>query len=255
MAGRSSNGCLQEKPPAAASLATRARGFLERLRSPAGVASTFVHAAQHSAERLARRLQSLATTRVIRRLGGTNVEKIPTWTSREELECLYDLASQLPPRAVALEIGSYLGASSCYLAAGLATGGGRLICVDTWQNETMPEGSRDTLEEFRRNLGALLRFVTIVRKRADELSVAEVGGSVDLVFIDADHSRDAVRRDFAVADVALTDNGIVAMHDCSAYEGVARVVGEALASGRWVVAGHRDNLIWLRRSAWSSSSA
>jgi predicted O-methyltransferase YrrM len=231
------------------------RGFLERTRSPAGVASTLVQAAQHSAERLARLLQSLATSTAIGRLGGTNFDRIPTWTSREELECLYDLATRLPPRAVALEIGSYLGASSCYLAAGLATVRGRLICVDTWQNETMPEGSRDTLEEFRRNVGALLRFVTILRKHGDELSVAELGGPVDLVFIDADHSYHAVRRDFAFADAALTDDGIVAMHDCTAYEGVARVLGEALASGRWVVAGHRDNLIWLRRSAWSSSSA
>jgi hypothetical protein len=68
---------------------------------------------------------------------------IKTWTSQRELRELYRLAASCPTGATAVEIGSWLGGSAIYLAAGLKQVHGRLVCVDTWNNETMPEGERD----------------------------------------------------------------------------------------------------------------
>ena len=44
---------------------------------------------------------------------------IPTYTTSEELLKLYDLAKTLPKESIALEIGSYIGASTLLIAKGL----------------------------------------------------------------------------------------------------------------------------------------
>lgn len=170
--------------------------------------------------------------------------KIHTHMTALELRSLYDLASEAQQ---VLEIGSYLGASSCYLAAALSTHGGHLYCVDTWANETMPEGVRDTLAEFQRNTRGVADTITIVRKRSDELTADDVPLPLDMVFIDADHSYPAVKADFEKVRDWIRDGGTLAFHDVFWFEGVSRVVGEVLATGRWQLAGNVDNLVWLTK--------
>ena len=172
---------------------------------------------------------------------------IPTHMTAGELNVLYDLAANAPEGARALEIGSYLGASSCYLAAGLSRRGGHLTCVDTWANETMPEGERDTFAEFRRNTSGAGSMISTVRKRSDELTEGDVTPPFDLVFIDADHSYPAVKRDVEIVRDWLRDGGVLAFHDTTYFEGVSRVVGEILATGQWQIMGNIDSLTWLRK--------
>src|SRR5215472_1171352 len=86
------------------------------------------------------------------RAGLSHARAIHTFTTREELAALADLALCVPAGGRILEIGSYLGASTCYLAAGALGRNVSITCIDTWQNENMPDGVRDTLGEFRRNL-------------------------------------------------------------------------------------------------------
>ena len=73
--------------------------------------------------------------------------EIPTWTTRTQLETLYRLAAGLPAGAKVVEFGSYLGASKCFLAAGVAAGNGRVIAIDLWNNETIPDEARDTFAD------------------------------------------------------------------------------------------------------------
>ncbi len=202
---------------------------------------------EHSAaKRRARRI----ARRYLRSIGLKNASKIPTYTSESELVALLELALACPPGSVGLEIGSHLGASACYLAAGLSKKGGHLYCVDTWNNETMPEGIRDTLAYFRKNTAAISTFITPVRKRSGELACADVGGPVQLAFIDADHSYAAVRGDFAKIRHWLAPDAVVAFHDASSWEGVSRFVGELFASGEWRIAGNVDSLVWIRSARW-----
>jgi predicted O-methyltransferase YrrM len=174
---------------------------------------------------------------------------IASWTSEAELRRLYKLARSCRPGAVALEIGSYLGASSCYLAAGLRRRSGRLYCVDTWANETMPDGPQDTYADFLRNTAPFSDVITPVRKRSDMLEPEDVSVPVDLLFIDGDHSYAAVSADFARTSDWVAEDGIIAFHDVGIPEhpGVDRVVGEALRSGCWGLEGMVDSLAWIRR--------
>lgn len=205
-----------------------------------------------------RYVDDLIVERRLRRAGVLkNAARIPTWTARRELNALYALAAALPPGAVALEIGSYLGASACYLAAGVAEVGGHLFCVDTWRNETMPDGMRDTFAEFQANTHGLRRCITAVRKSSRELSRSDVRTPLGLVFIDGDHDYASVRSDFERVQGWLEQTGIIAFHDFANpdYEGVTRVVGEALAGGEWTMAGLQHRLAWITRASWSTASS
>jgi predicted O-methyltransferase YrrM len=168
--------------------------------------------------------------------------------SPAELNCLYQLAAGLTGSAVLLEIGSYLGASSRFLAAGMPADG-RLYCVDTWNNETMPEGPRETLPEFQKNTAPFADRIFIVRKNSKDLAAEDLALPLDLVFIDGDHSYEAVKRDFDKVAPWLGDGKILAFHDCTYFEGVSRVVGEAMATGGWQIGGNVDSLVWLRKAA------
>lgn len=179
--------------------------------------------------------------------------QIPTHMSQAELDVLYDLAAGLSDGAHVLEIGSYVGASATRLAAGLSLVEGHLYCVDTWANETMPEGERDTFAEFQRNTAAASARITMVRKRSDELTASEIALPLDFAFIDADHSYPAVRADFALARDRLKDGGMIAFHDCTYFEAVSRVLGEVLATGEWQLLGNVDSLVWLRKLGGTGS--
>lgn len=182
--------------------------------------------------------------------GAERARSIRTWTTKAELDALYRLAAGLPPGAAIVEIGSYLGASTCFIGAGSAAGGARLTCVDTWQNETMPDGQRDTFAEFQRNLAAFLDRITIVRKSSADVLPADLPESIDFAFIDADHSYEATRTDAALVLPRMASTGIIAFHDTTTFAGVSRALGELVAGGCWAVAGNVESLTWLRRPEW-----
>ena len=64
--------------------------------------------------------------------------RIFTHLTDEEKVILYILASKLKRPCTAVEIGSFLGSSACFIALGLSKNG-RLYCVDTWLNDAMDE--------------------------------------------------------------------------------------------------------------------
>ena len=185
--------------------------------------------------------------RRLRRNGLSHASGISTHMTARELCTLYDLSCQAPVNARAVEIGSYLGASTCYIVAGLAERKGHLFCVDTWHNETMPEGTQDTFGKFQDNLAPVINLITVVRKRSDELSGSDIPTGLDFAFIDGDHDYKAVRQDFDQLAGRISAQGTIAFHDCWWFSGVSRVVGEALSSGRWVMAGRVENLCWIQR--------
>ena len=185
--------------------------------------------------------------RTLRNAGVGDASQIFSYTKPVELEMLYALARNCPVGSNALEIGSHLGASSCYLGAGIKERGGRLFCVDTWHNETMPEGDQDTYSRFRMNTSGLGETVVPIRKHSSEMNLSDLQKPLALIFIDGDHSYEGVKSDFERTIPWLEQGGIVAFHDTVAFEGVCRLMGEALASGSFRIKGHTKNLSWIRK--------
>lgn len=144
----------------------------------------------------------------------------------EEKSCLYLLAKN---RECILEIGSYLGASACCFGAALQeTGFGKLICIDTWNNDSMSEGIFDTWQDFMDNTHAYRKYITALRGFSADIA-KELSGKlkhVDVLFLDADHSYRGVKEDWEAYKCFLHPGSIVIFHDYGWADGVIRVVHE-----------------------------
>ena len=128
-----------------------------------------------------------------------------------------------------LEIGSYIGASTCCLGAAMEKSGfGRVFCIDTWNNDAMTEGSRDTYTEFLKNTESFALFIIPIRGFSTEVAkhIAIKTNHVDLLFIDGDHSYHGVKADWDTYKGFLKAGSIVVFHDWGWAEGVKRVIEE-----------------------------
>jgi predicted O-methyltransferase YrrM len=140
---------------------------------------------------------------------------------------LYTTALTLPRGSVYAEIGSYLGASACFLAAAAAERNSKVYCIDTWQNDAMTEGKRDTWAEFDRNVRAYRAHVHPVR--ATSVRAARlVPDMLDLLFVDGDHSVEGVRADLEAWLPKLRDNAWLILHDYGWAEGVKLAVADVV---------------------------
>jgi predicted O-methyltransferase YrrM len=203
-------------------------------------------------QRYALRCNRAAVRRHLQRLGLENAYSIHTWTRPEELEALYQLAAQCRQGAIIVELGSYLGASTCFLAAGADAICGTVTAIDLWNNETIAGGHRDTFAEFQRNTAGAAHLIRIVRKRTQDLTLDDIAGPIDFAFIDADHSYEATRSDAEFIAPLLAQHGTIAFHDATTFAGVGQAVAELLQTGKWCLAGQAASLVWIRRANWKS---
>lgn len=159
-----------------------------------------------------------------------------------------------------VEVGVFRGALSGYL---LRKGVARLFMVDTWAPaEEQPEHYRETKDycagltaaECAAN-EALARNVArdgraVVLKLPSVEAAAQINdGSMDFVFLDADHSYEGVRDDIAAWLPKVRKGGWIGGHDIDNPEppfdftGVRKAVDEAFPDGVEL----DDNFTWFRR--------
>ena len=127
------------------------------------------------------------------------------------------------------EIGSYVGASACCFGASAWNNPRKtIICIDTWNNCAMSEGSRDTWDEFQKNTSIFRDYIIPVRGFSTEVveRVRAITDTLDLLFIDGDHSYQGVKADWEAYKGFLTPGSIVIFHDYGWADGVKRVIQE-----------------------------
>jgi predicted O-methyltransferase YrrM len=160
---------------------------------------------------------------------------IPTHMTTAERLALLQAALNLQPGFSIVEVGSYLGASTAFMAYAASSKGGVVHAIDTWQNESMGgEGLRDTFAEFHANTQPFAHFIVPHRGRSEDVAKKEAPIACDMLFIDGDHHVEAVIADLQHWLPSLKPGGLLAMHDIDhadvkqAFDAVvgARVDGE-----------------------------
>ena len=155
-------------------------------------------------------------------------------------EALAGLAGAVPEDLAVVEVGSFKGKSTAYLAAGAKDGAGAHVwAVDPWDLPGNVYGKhgynapvvRETFERQLRSLRLWAR-VTAVRSFSADAAAAWDGPPIGLLFIDGDHTERAVRADLAAWSPHLAPSHVVAFddYDTKRNPGVKAVV-DGLTSG------------------------
>ena len=160
--------------------------------------------------------------------------KIFTHLTTTEKVLLHKTAKSLKTNSVCVEIGSYLGASSCFIAGAISPDS-KLICIDTWGNNAMKYDNsdidveeRDTYREFIINTRKYSNKIIKIRKWSYDAieDIKKITNSIDFLFIDGDHNYDGVKRDWELFSKLLRKEAVVAFHDTGWAKGVQRVIRE-----------------------------
>jgi predicted O-methyltransferase YrrM len=152
--------------------------------------------------------------------------RIPTHLSFKEKIALSILASGC--RGKLLEIGSYLGASACYIALTInRSSTSRLYCVDTWENDAMSEGQQKTYFRFLHNTAPYHDRIVTLRGTSAEIAQS-FDKPLNFIFFDGDHSYTGIKEDVDIWLPKLESGGLVVFHDIGWAEGVQRVVREEI---------------------------
>jgi predicted O-methyltransferase YrrM len=162
------------------------------------------------------------------------VSDVPGWLSPQEGRLLYDLARRAPADGCIVEIGSWKGRSTVWLASGSRSGrGARVVAVDPHRESLLHQDGEDTELALRTTLdsaGVSDRVEVVV---ATSREAAEGWARpISLLWIDGDHRYESVREDFLLWEKHVVDGGIVALHDTLYWDGPARVVDEFLQRSR-----------------------
>ncbi|HTD39435.1 MAG TPA: class I SAM-dependent methyltransferase [Mucilaginibacter sp.] len=165
----------------------------------------------------------------------SRLDKVFTHLTKDEKRLLYAIAKkELPSNCTVVEIGSYLGASTNFIAKGIDDKS-VIYCIDTWGNhamkyeETDVDGDeRDTYEDFKKNTQKQQKKIVMLRGWSTDMfsNLKELTSKTDFLFIDGDHSYEGVSKDWHLYSTLLKKNSIVAFHDTGWADGVNKVIKE-----------------------------
>jgi predicted O-methyltransferase YrrM len=181
-------------------------------------------------------------------------ETIPGWTRNEEAEALAQMAYSLEGNAVIVEIGSFFGSSTVFLAGGRKLrGAGRVHCVDPFDGSgdsySVPHynaiitafGARSPREHFDRNIRAagLSDWVEVHQGKAEEIAT-DWKVAIDLLILDGDQSPAGVRAAYEGWSPWLKPGSVIALHNSNPreygadHDGHYRVATEEIQPPRYI---------------------
>ncbi len=178
------------------------------------------------------------------------VKDIGGWMTGVEGRLLYDLAQHAPRGGVIVEIGSYQGKSTIWLAKGSQAGNQlRVYAIDPHQDK--PENF-DKFRSFITQAG-VEPLVTPIRKFSDQ-AARDFSEPVSLIFIDGAHEYDPVKKDFELWFPKVVENGIMAFHDTiESRWGSTRVVRQFIYRSRqFREIGLVDSITYGRKASCNS---
>ena len=141
------------------------------------------------------------------------------WFSIVDIREYRRLVEQVPVEGTIVELGCWKGRSICSIAEIIKRKNLSVVLVDTFQGtpgEEYAHGEAKTKDILSELKTSLIRFGLVDRCQVMVMPTnvaAEENGQFDLVFIDADHSYEAVKQDIANWKPKIKAGGILAGHD------------------------------------------
>jgi len=167
----------------------------------------------------------------------------------EEQAYLYRLACQIPPDATVIEIGSWIGHSTCIIGVALRGANARIYAIDAFTGTTTIAHEVPYYKNFLAKVSSTLsqrelfdRHLAQFHLQDKALAVAadsaQAAGllppglpGADLLFIDGGHALDVVRKDVELYVPLVKSGGVVVFHDFSSECGVPTAVWEEIQRG------------------------
>jgi predicted O-methyltransferase YrrM len=159
-------------------------------------------------------------------------EQIPGFCPRPQLRAIEEISKNVPENGAIVEIGSLFGRSAFAWAASCKPSV-KIFCIDPWDETeieaysgfSMSQGThhgkiRNSIEVFKKNLGPYLPRVTTIQERSPLQNWTN--GNVDVVYIDGNHTFEAVCSDITYWYKLLNKDGILCGDDF--YDDHAEVV-------------------------------
>jgi len=137
-------------------------------------------------------------------------------------------AAKLPGSGEIVEIGSFMGRSTCWLATGARRAGReRVTAIDIFKKFIVQEGKQIALDEgsnfhqFMQNLetAPVNDYVDPIVASSEE-AVLRWEKPIRLLFINGDHSYDMSKKDFELWNGFVVPGGFICFHDIGIYDGV-----------------------------------
>ena len=162
-------------------------------------------------------------------------QDIHGWFSYEYI--YKDMVEQAEDGCVFVEIGSFKGRSSAYMAVEIANSGKKIQfdCVDPMQlmshyaksAEEKPEEFEGYSEiEFHNRMISVKDYYSLKAMTSDEAVKLYKDGSIDFLMIDGDHTYEAVKRDIEQWLPKMRSGGMIAGDDAYTDE-ITRAVYDA----------------------------
>lgn len=186
-----------------------------------------------------------------------NATELSGLVSEAEGLALAELAEQVGPPQVIVEIGSYTGKSTCFLAEASTE---QIYAIDLWDLRLPGEKKKRNKHKYPVNFnstaarqtfsGRTAGYSHVVPVRAESREVAKVWKDViGLLFIDGAHDFASVKADYDGFAGFVSRGGHLAMHDATPGSRVNKVIEQVIIpSGLWGERRQVDRLAVFKRN-------
>ena len=172
--------------------------------------------------RLADKIQSIFYINRLKKL-----DKINGHLGLNEGFLLFKIARSLRENSVIVEIGSFKGKSTCFIAEGIGDKKMQFFCIDPWKDGLMPEKGEGIFNEFLQSTKKYRNRFSILRGFSHEvIKEWPVHRKIDFLWVDGDHSYEGVKRDILDWIPMVKKSSPVCFHDYRDAPGVRKAVNE-----------------------------
>ncbi len=165
------------------------------------------------------------------------VSTVDGWLSTREGKLLYTLANKCKGKGAIVEIGSWKGKSTIWLANGSKlAGNSKIHAIDPHvgsSEHNTPEQQVWTFDQFKANIekaGVADHIVPLIM--TSEKAAQDFDKPVELIFIDGAHEYEYVKQDFELWFPKVIPGGVMAFHDTVGWDGPKKVVKDLVYNSK-----------------------